>query len=91
MARYFWVVFLSLAAACGGSEGSPTDGGTGGVGGAGGGVGGSMGTGATGGLPLACDELPALGGELGGQCRGDTFECNGNLTCLGEQSTTIGL
>jgi len=56
----------------------------------GGGVGGSGGTGDTGGFPLECDELPALGGELGGQCRGDTAECNGNLTCLGEQTLTVG-
>ncbi len=39
---------------------------------------------------LACDQVPALGGELGGQCRGETFECNGNLTCLPQQDFVVG-
>ncbi|MBW2189225.1 MAG: hypothetical protein JRG93_06490 [Deltaproteobacteria bacterium] len=34
--------------------------------------------------------MPALGGELGGQCRGETFECNGNLTCLPQQDFVVG-
>lgn len=60
------------------------------MGGATGGAGGASATGGSGGGMLACDELPALGGELGGQCRGDTSECNGNLTCLAEQTLTVG-
>jgi hypothetical protein len=39
---------------------------------------------------LACDQVPALGGELGGQCRGDTFACNTGLECIPEQAASIG-
>ena len=82
---------MCLAAACGSDGGNPNStGGSGGMGAAGGGTGGNPGTGGVGGGPLACDELPALGGELGGQCRGTAFECNGDLTCLGEQTIEVG-
>ena len=84
-------LFLVCVSACG-TDSAPM--GTGGSG-ANGGSGGNAGTG--GGLPdggvdggLACDQLPALGGELGGQCRGDTSECNGNLGCLPQRDFTVG-
>ena len=57
------------------------------------GTGGTAGTGATDGgvdAGLACDQLPAPGGELGGQCRGEAFECNGDLICLAEQTLAVG-
>ncbi len=57
------------------------------------GTGGTAGTGATDGgvdAGLACDQLPAPGGELGGQCRGEAFECNGDLICLAEQTLEVG-
>ncbi len=79
---------MALTPGCG-SDGSPM--GTGGIGGMGGaaGMGGSLPDGGVDG-GLACDQVPALGGELGGQCRGETFECNGNLTCLPQQDFVVG-
>ncbi len=80
---------LLIIAGCGGDGPGGTDGGVGGTGG-------DMGDAGTGGgdggvdASLACDEVPALGGELGGQCRGDTFDCNGDLICLAERTDTIG-
>lgn len=72
--------------------GSGGDGGSAGDGGGAAGVGGAGagGSGGSGGSGTECFDLPALGGELGGQCRGDNFECNGDLTCLGENSVPIG-
>jgi hypothetical protein len=81
-------LLLVLAGGCGG-DGAPM--GTGGSGAA-------AGTGGTGGgLPdggvdggLACDQMPALGGELGGQCRGDEKTCNGDLGCLPQSDFIVG-
>jgi hypothetical protein len=79
---------MVLTAGCG-TDGPPMDdGGAGGLGGAGG-MGGNVDDGGVDG-GLACDQVPALGGELGGQCRGDTFECNGNLDCLPAQTFVVG-
>lgn len=71
------------------------DGGSGGAGGDGGGTGGTGasgggGSGGSGGIPTECFDMPALGGELGGQCRGDNFECNDDLVCLAETSFPVG-
>jgi len=49
----------------------------------------SGGAGGTGGS-LACDQLAALDGELGGQCLGGAAACNGDLVCLEAQTTTVG-
>ena len=64
---------------------------TGGMGGAGGeaGTGGTAGIGGTG-ATGACDEQMAFAGEVGGGCRGEASECNGDLFCLGEQAFTVG-
>jgi hypothetical protein len=48
------------------------------------------GQGGSGGGALTCAELPSLGGEVGGTCRGDESVCNGNLVCAFEQRATIG-
>ena len=47
----------------------------------GGGGGGDAGVGGSGGGAAACFDMPALGGELGGQCRGVAFDCNTGLEC----------
>jgi hypothetical protein len=39
---------------------------------------------------LECDELPAPGGEVGGNCRGETLACNTGLDCIPEQTITLG-
>lgn len=88
MLRLFFLGLLAsnLTVGCGGESSSVVGtGGTGGVGGLGGND-----TGGSGGIPAACDQRAAQDGETGGQCVGDTFECDGDLVCLGEQSLTIG-
>jgi len=87
-----WVIGLMGAVAlagCGGDDEAVA--GEGGSGGAGGeaATGGTAGGGGTGGGPL-CFEVPALGGELGGPCRGDTLDCNAGLSCLTEFAAEIG-
>lgn len=75
------LVVMMLAVGCG-SDNSPM--GTAGTGGSrgpnDGGVGGSIG----------CEQVPALGGELGGQCRGEALDCNGSLVCLNERTFELG-
>ncbi len=80
------IVFVS---GCGGDGDNGA--GAGGLGGEGGmsGMGGVGGAGGAGGN-LACDQVPALGGELGGLCRGQTLDCNGNLDCLPEETIPVG-
>jgi hypothetical protein len=79
------MVAVVVAAGCGSDDPSVGDPGTGGIGGTGGGLhdGGVGGT-------LGCDQVPALGGELGGQCRGAELDCNGNLVCLTERTFELG-
>lgn len=76
---------LALTPGCG-SDSPPV--GTGGMGGEGG-SGGATNDGGVGG-GVGCEQIPALAGELGGQCRGDTFACNTGLECIPEQPGTIG-
>ena len=59
------------------------------IGGAGGGDAGVGGSGGSGGV-AECFDMPALGGELGGQCRGDALSCNTGLQCIPEFPATIG-
>ena len=87
MTRFFLVGLLAMVLMTGcGSDNPPMgDGGSGGDGG----TGGSFDDGGVGGSP-ACDQVPSLAGELGGQCRGDTFACNTGFECILEQPTFIG-
>lgn len=80
-----------LAAGCGGGDapsGAAASGGTAGAGG----TAGSGGTDLDAGVDAGpgCDEVPALAGELGGQCRGASFDCNGDLECLPQQDIALG-
>ena len=54
-----------------------------------GGTGGDLNEGGVGGN-LGCEQLPALAGDLGGQCSDDTSSCNTGLECIREQPETIG-
>ncbi|MEM7136945.1 MAG: hypothetical protein AAF500_10225 [Myxococcota bacterium] len=93
MIRRHWIGLLAvlLALGCGGTddngEGTGGDGGAAAMGGDGGATGGS---GAGGSVAIECFDEPALAGDLGGSCRGDTSECNGELGCLGETVVEVG-
>lgn len=95
MIRFGWIGLVGLAGilACSGSdsngEGGQSGEGGGGTGGSGA-ILGNGGTGGVGGTPTACFDMPALAGEVGGTCRGDTFECNGSNVCIAETPITIG-
>ena len=46
--------------------------------------------GGTDGGPLFCDEQEARGGQMGGTCRGLELLCDPGLTCLFEQTASVG-
>jgi hypothetical protein len=88
--RLFFCGLLAMVLAMGCASTDPPMEGTGGSGGTGGssGTGGSVNDGGVDGS-FACDEVPALGGELGGPCRAEA-ECNGVLECLPVQTESFG-
>jgi hypothetical protein len=78
---------MVLAMGCASADPQMEDPGSGGTRGSGG----TGGGGPDGGVDpgLACDQVIAMGGELGGPCRMGT-ECDGNLQCLPVKTQTFG-